>query len=95
MGDRIPEAVKRERLMRLQRRQQEIQVQRNRGWLGREVQLLVEGPSKRDPRRWTGRTPENRIVHFEGGSGPGRFERVRITDATAFSLRAELVRGVA
>jgi len=89
LTDAIPSGVKHERLARLQSRQREIQEVRNGRWVGREVEVLVEGPSKRDASRWTGRTPESRVVHFEGPSAPGRVEKVRVVGATAYSLKAE------
>jgi tRNA-2-methylthio-N6-dimethylallyladenosine synthase len=95
LGDPLSEEEKQARLARLQGRQKLIQQTRNRAWIGREVCVLVEGPSKRDARKWTGRTPEDRIVHFSGETAPGRLERVRIRDATAYSLRAEPLPGFA
>jgi tRNA-2-methylthio-N6-dimethylallyladenosine synthase len=91
LADPLPTAVKLGRLERLQASQKAIQERRNAGWVGRDVEVLVEGPSKRDPGRWTGRTPEHRIVHFAGASAGGRLERVRVTGSTAFSLQAELL----
>jgi len=85
-GDDVPLAVKMERLRRLQARQREIQRGRNLMWIGRQVELLVEGCSKRDATRWTGRTPDHRIVHFAGDSAPGEFVLVEITAATPYSL---------
>jgi tRNA-2-methylthio-N6-dimethylallyladenosine synthase len=90
--DATPEAVKQDRLARLQARQRSIQEVRNRGWIGREVEVLVEGPSKRDAGEWSGRTPEYRVVNFRGASSPGRLEALRIVDSGPFSLRGELVR---
>jgi len=86
LGDDVALAVKMERLQRLQARQQEIQRRRNVRWIGEPVQVLVEGRSKRDASRWTGRTPENRIVHFAGETSPGRLEWVEITASTPYSL---------
>ena len=86
----VPEAVKFERLARLQAEQHTVQSRRARRWVGRNVDVLVEGPSKRDPSQWTGRTPEARLVHFPGPSAPGRLERVRIEASTAYSLRGVL-----
>jgi tRNA-2-methylthio-N6-dimethylallyladenosine synthase len=91
LGDALPSELKHERLARLQSRQREIQEVRNHRWVGREVEVLVEGPSKRDASRWSGRTPESRVVHFEGPSGPGRVEKVRVVGSTAYSLKAEPV----
>ena len=93
--DRIPEAEKRARLHTLQSKQQEIQRERNQQWIGQHVEVLVEGRSKRMEQRWSGRTAENRIVHFEGQSATGKLERLRVDSATAYSLRGRLVRDIA
>jgi tRNA-2-methylthio-N6-dimethylallyladenosine synthase len=91
MEDPIPMESKLERLHRLQQVQKAIQEKRSQLWVGRSVEVLVEGKSKRDAIKWSGRTPENRIVHFAGESAPGRLELVRISSATAYSLQGELV----
>lgn len=88
--DRVPLAEKMDRLARLQAIQKDIQARGAESWLGRVVDVLVEGPSKRDAGEWTGRTPENRIVNFAGDSSPGAFERVKIVHTTAFSMKGEL-----
>ena len=89
LGDPVPEAVKRERLSRLQERQEAIQASRNAVWVGREVEVLVEGPSRRDPAQWSGRTSRNRIVHFPGPGLAGRIESMRVIRASPYSLQAE------
>jgi tRNA-2-methylthio-N6-dimethylallyladenosine synthase len=89
----LPEELKFERLARLNEMQKEIQERRNKNWIGREVAVLVEGPNRRNSAEWTGRTPEARWVHFDGNSAPGRVERVRVGQASAFSLRGEIVVG--
>jgi tRNA-2-methylthio-N6-dimethylallyladenosine synthase len=94
LEDPVPLEQKLDRLARLQARQKEIQERRARRWIGREVEILVEGGSKRDRDEWTGRTPENRVVNFAGASAPGRLERVKIVAATAFSLRGDLTSAV-
>jgi tRNA-2-methylthio-N6-dimethylallyladenosine synthase len=94
-GDPLSEREKQARLARLQARQHEIQESKNRAWIGREVTVLVEARNKREASEWTGRTPENRVVHFPGRSSPGRLEPVRVVDATAYSLRARPVAGFA
>ena len=91
LGDRLPVETKLDRLGRLQERQLAIQERRNRDWIGRDVEVLVEGPGKRGDERWTGRTPENRIVHFDGPAPIGRFLDVHVTGSTALSLRGEPV----
>ena len=75
--------------------QKQIQERRNRRWIGRELEVLVEGPSKTRPANWTGRTPEHRVVNFPGPAVAGELRKLRIMSATAFSLWAGSVRGFA
>ncbi len=86
LGDPVAEREKLDRIARLQAHQKRIQESRNHRWLGRETEVLVEGPSKRDAGEWSGRTPENRVVNFAGEATPGRLERVRIARSSAYSL---------
>jgi tRNA-2-methylthio-N6-dimethylallyladenosine synthase len=86
LADDVPPAAKLERLGRLQHHQKVIQATLNQAWVGREVEVLVEGTSRRDPTKWTGRTPENRVVNFTGPAEVGRLVPVTIASATAFSL---------
>ena len=89
MKDDIAHEIKARRNQELLRLQEEIQLKNNRCLLGREIEAYVEGPSKRNPNRLTGRTSANRIVHFEGGEElHGRFVRLRVEDSTALSLNA-------
>jgi len=53
--------------------------------------VLAEGPSKRNRARWSGRSPEYRVVNFTGRAAAGRLCRVRITGTSPFSLRGESV----
>ncbi|MGH9467448.1 MAG: tRNA (N6-isopentenyl adenosine(37)-C2)-methylthiotransferase MiaB [Terriglobales bacterium] len=73
--DSIPEAVKTERLMILQRRQQEIQLADNQAWVGRELEVMVEAWHPKLG-QWAGRASSNRVVNFaapapEAESSPG------------------------
>ena len=88
--DDVPLERKLDRLHRLQAQQKAIQERRNRRWIGEVVEVLVEGPSKRDRSRWTGRTPENRVVNVPGEALPGRRIPVEITGSSAFSLRGRV-----
>jgi tRNA-2-methylthio-N6-dimethylallyladenosine synthase len=54
------------------------------------VQILVEGPSKKNPARLTGRTRCNKIVVFDGSpEDRGRLLDVKILRAGAFTLYGE------
>jgi tRNA-2-methylthio-N6-dimethylallyladenosine synthase len=64
----------------------------NERWRGRVVEVLAEGPSLRNKKRWSGRSPQNKIVVFEP-SRPvteGQFVHVRVTGAQAQTLYGEL-----
>ncbi|MEZ5741166.1 MAG: tRNA (N6-isopentenyl adenosine(37)-C2)-methylthiotransferase MiaB [Burkholderiaceae bacterium] len=59
--------------------------------VGSVQQVLVEGPSRRDPTEQRGRTANNRTVNFPGDAAlVGRMIAVRITSAMAHSLRGEV-----
>jgi tRNA-2-methylthio-N6-dimethylallyladenosine synthase len=85
--------VKFERLARLQAQQKTIQEQLGQRWVGRSVNVLVEGANRRNADEWTGRSAESRVVNFRGCTAPGRIESVKISHASAYSLRGEIARG--
>ena len=91
LADDVPHAVKQARLARLQ---QQISHQAQAiGWrmLGQMHRVLVEGPSRRDPRQLAGRTENNRVVNFAGPDTlVGTFVDLRITEILPNSLRGEL-----
>ncbi len=91
--DQVPEEVKKERLARLFELADGISLALNRELVGREVEVLIDGDSRRSPRHWQGRTPDNRVVNFPktGREGVGDLVRVRIARATAHSLAGEVV----
>ena len=65
--------------------------------VGRVEEVLVEGPSRKDPTRLTGRTRQNRLVHFDpsGPVRPGSYVTVEVVDATTTHLRGHMVELVA
>ncbi len=92
MPDQVPQAVKEERHQRLLSLVNEIAGRRYRSLAGRQMQVLVEGPSKKNPARMTGRTRCNRIVVFDGSERHrGQLLDVRITRAGSFTLYGEPV----
>ena len=91
MPDNVPEEVKVERLNRMIALQNELSLESNRRDIGREFEVLVEGPSKRNPEEYFGRTSQNKVAVFpRGNAAPGEFRRVRVIDATSATLKAEL-----
>ncbi len=88
----LPKEVVQERFDRLIDLQEQISHERNLALIGKEEQVVVEGPSKKNPQRLTGRTRTNRVVHFgDDGADAGSLRTVRITDASPHHLRGELV----
>ncbi len=84
--------VKRERLLQLNEIQYKIALEANRRLEGKEVEVLVEGPSKTNPKRLTGRTRTNRIVVFEGKPElTGKLITVKVREAKTFTLIGEMV----
>jgi tRNA-2-methylthio-N6-dimethylallyladenosine synthase len=82
----VPREVAVERLERLQARQRELTLERNRSLIGQTVEALVEGPSRTDPERRMGRTPWNQVVNFTGDAPVGAFAQVEISSATVPAL---------
>jgi tRNA-2-methylthio-N6-dimethylallyladenosine synthase len=66
---------------------------RHRARIGRVEEILVEGPSRKDPAVTTGRTRQNKLVHFRADAPmrPGGYAEVRITDSAPHHLVGELV----
>jgi tRNA-2-methylthio-N6-dimethylallyladenosine synthase len=89
LPDPLPHDIKVARLERLveviQRRAREQATR----FIGREVEVLVEGPSRTDPTRLRGRSRHNKVVNFDGLGAPGDFVPVRITGATSQTLSGE------
>ena len=74
---RLVEAVQRHATERAQR------------FVGRTMDVLVEGPSRTDPSRLRGRTRHNKTVNFAGVAAAGRATDVQITSATSTTLAGE------
>ena len=87
MPEQIEERVKEERNQDLLRIVNESARRAGERLVGREVEVLCEGPSKTNPARLMGRTRTNKIVVFEGDEKlAGEILDVRIQRANGFSL---------
>jgi tRNA-2-methylthio-N6-dimethylallyladenosine synthase len=85
--DQIPQSLREERHQRLLALVNEIVARRYERLLGAQMEILVEGPSKRNPERLTGRTRCNKIVVFEGSKRHvGQIMRVHVVRAGSFTL---------
>ena len=100
LSDDIPDEVKRRRNNELLALQNEISAEDNQQFIGQEVKVLVEGPSKAAKKggddgpvlQMMGRTQCDRIVVFEGNQRQaGQFLPVTIYDAHSHTLFGEVV----
>ncbi len=90
--DAVPEDESKDRLRRLQALQSRIQLENNRALEGQVLEVLVEGPSRKDPRQVMGRSSCFRAVNLAGPSEwIGELMPVRITRAHAHSLQGEVL----
>ena len=85
--DDVPVAVKKRRLREVQDLQRRITDERLAAWVGQTVQVLVEGPSKRDPDWLSGRIGQNWMVSFPGAPRlTGQLVDVHVEEAVSNSL---------
>jgi tRNA-2-methylthio-N6-dimethylallyladenosine synthase len=85
----VPHPVKVQRMERLVEVVQRRAAQRAQRFVGRTLEVLVEGPSRTDPDRLRGRTRHNKVVNFPGLALPGELTQVTITAATSQTLAGE------
>ncbi len=93
MKDDVPREVKEERNQILLKDLQSRAGERNQLYLGAELEVLLEGPSKRNPRRWSGRSRENKVCLVEASDNPrtGQIVQVLIENVTESSLFGRIV----
>ena len=89
--DETPQEKKKQRLQLLQTRINQQAQGISRSMTGSLQTVLVEGPSRKDPRELAGRTENNRVVNFPGPAEfIGEMVELRITRALPNSLRGEI-----
>ena len=91
MPETVPEAEKGRRLQVLLDQQHQISGEIHDGWIGREVEVLVDGPSWRgrgeQPPQLHGKSREFKtVVWGDDGAEPGTLRRVRVVGATPVTL---------
>lgn len=90
--DQVPEKVKKERLNRLIEVQNRITCEINDTFVGRTLEVLVEGRSTKNPEMLQGYSREFKMVHFPGSPDrAGRISQVHITTGRQWGLLGELV----
>ena len=92
LDDPVPQEVKQERLARLKQKLDALEQRISRSMVGSIQQILVEGPSKKNPSELAGRTSNNRTVNFPASARlAGHIVDMRITEALTHTLRGEIV----
>ncbi len=89
LADDVPHAEKVARMERLVEVVQRRAHERAQRFVGRTLDVLVDGPSRHDPSRLRGRTRHNKVVNFDGLAQPGSIVPVAITSATSQTLGGE------
>ena len=82
----VAHPVKQERMKRLVDLVQARARERSQRFVGRSVDVLVEGPSRTDPTRLRGRSRHNKAVNFEGTADAGDIVEVDVAKATSQTL---------
>jgi tRNA-2-methylthio-N6-dimethylallyladenosine synthase len=95
MDGQVPHPVKRERMERLVELVQRRATERAQRFVGRELEVLVEGPSRTDPTRLRGRTRHNKTVNFDGVAAVGELVAVQVDGATSTTLSGVAAKPIA
>ncbi len=92
MQEQLSAEVKKDRLSRLMDLQNEISLRSNQKLLGKVVEVLVEGESKTNKDKLSGRTRTNELVVFPGPKTlEGKLVPVKIVEAGTWTLEGELI----
>jgi tRNA-i(6)A37 thiotransferase enzyme miaB len=93
LEDNIPEEVKIRRLQEMIDLQNQLSLESNKRDVGKVVEVLIEGFSKRSREQLFGRTQQNKVVVFDKqGYRVGQYVEVLVEDATAATLLGKPVR---
>ena len=91
MTDDVPADVKNRRLNEIIALQNRKSLERYQAQIGKTVEVLVEGPSKRNPEELCGRASNKMMCVFPApGLKPGDYARVRVTGCTSATLIGEM-----
>lgn len=92
LADDVPEEVKSRRLTEIIQLQNKMSKEKNTAHIGKVVEVLIEGNSKKSSEQWMGRADNNVVVVFpKGNSQKGEIVKVKINSTTTTTLIGELV----
>ena len=93
MKEQVPQKIKEERNQILLKELGKYAAAHNKTYVGSVQEVLVEGPSRRNAKRWSGRTGTFKLAVFDPAPGMklGNLVKVKITHSTSATLFGELV----
>jgi tRNA-2-methylthio-N6-dimethylallyladenosine synthase len=92
MEGQIPDEVKKVRFAKLLEVQNGITKDLNSEYVGKTIKILIEGKSKTDENKYTGRNDKNRLVHIDGDESlVGKFCNVKIDRADTFAMYGTVI----
>ena len=94
MEEQVPLPVKHERLNRLMDVQNKSSLKRNHLLVGKTLEVLVEGPTEKNPQVWSGRTRTNKIVLWPEVTGKvqrGGYAQIKVDCAQTWLVKGTLV----
>ena len=90
--DNVPNAEKVKRFKELVKALEEDISKHSENMIGKVYDILVEGPSEKNPEMLSGYTEKNKLVHFKGGINlVGQIVKVRILESHTYSMIGELI----
>jgi tRNA-2-methylthio-N6-dimethylallyladenosine synthase len=89
LDDLVSHDAKRERMEQLVEAVQRHATERAQRFVGRTMDVLVEGPSRTDPSKLRGRIRHNKTVNFPGVAAAGDLTEVEIASATSTTLAGD------
>ena len=93
MENQIPEEIKHERFNKLKELVENQMKIQNEKYVGKEVEILVEGKSKNNDKMLTGRTESNKVVNFEGSDNLiGKVINVKIISEHQWYLKGSIIK---
>ncbi len=92
--DDVPDEVKKKRLAEIVSLQNKLSFESNQKDIGKKVEVLIEGDSRKSNLQWMGRNSQNKVVVFDKSDTslqPGDYAWIEVTDCTQGTLLGELV----
>lgn len=93
--DDVPEEIKKSRLSEIIELQNKLSYESNKKDIGKVVEVLIEGNSKKSDKQWMGRNSQNKVTVFDKMNdeniGPGSYVNILVTDCTQGTLLGKVI----